>query len=99
MRGSGRVLEVGRWSATNTQGVSARIPHMQSGYRGSAIAPATYSALIMKKPNQRNMEHSTPAREIHALRAEQMQRCAGGWDIPAGTASPSCRAEPRVAGA
>jgi hypothetical protein len=44
----------------------------------------------MKKPNKQNMKIATPPREIRVLRDEQMQGCAGGWDIPAGTASPSC---------
>ena len=44
----------------------------------------------MKKPGKQNMKQTTAQLEIRALREEQMQRCSGGWDIPAGTASPSC---------
>jgi hypothetical protein len=44
----------------------------------------------MKKPDKQTMKHVTPPQEIRALRQEQMRRCSGGWNIPEGTASPSC---------
>jgi len=45
----------------------------------------------MKKSTKQNQKlaTSTTHRELRALRDDQLRACTGGWDIPAGTASPS----------